>query len=207
YRVYGHRFWWPARTPFEMVVGAVLTQNVRWERVEQSLRLLERVGYLSPDALARANPKDLVPLLRPVGYYSRKAPLLVRIAQWYLAHHRRSPDLTWREGLLEIHGVGPETADSILLYAFRLPRFVVDAYTRRILGRVYGRPGPWDARYETFQAWIEARLPRDVPLYQDFHAQLVEVGKQACRKRTPRCERCPLRKVCAYALRDGREAS
>ena len=204
YQAYGHRFWWPARTPFEVVVGAVLTQNVLWERVERAIALLEDAGWLEPGRLAHATPDELRPHLQPVGYYSRKAPLLREIARWYLDHRHRIPQPSWRGELLNIHGVGPETADSILLYAFHLPVFVVDAYTRRILSRVYGVPGPWDAPYDRLRGWIEQRLPRDVALYQDFHAQLVEVGKRSCKRRRPRCSQCPLRSVCAHALRDGK---
>jgi len=200
-QAFGHRNWWPAQSPFEVIVGAVLTQNTNWDNVEKAVDSLREAGLLSPSALSEAAPQRLHELIRPAGYYRQKAGRLQRLARWVGEHCIEADSelgaLKWepldqlREELLALNGVGPETADSILLYALEKPVFVVDAYTVRILGR-HELIEP-DATYGDVQEHFVHRLPPDVELFKDFHAQLVEVGKRYCRKRRPRCAECPLR--------------
>ncbi len=189
----GPQHWWPGDSAFEIALGALLTQNTAWRNVEQALRNLRNRGWLQPEAVATAPLEELEQLLRPSGYYRQKARRARDLARWWLAHGgeeglRSLPTETLRRELLRLKGIGPETADSILLYAFHRPVFVVDAYTRRILSR-HGFPLPPD--YEGLRKFMEDQLPRSVPLYQEFHALLVAVGKHFCR-RSPRCTGCPV---------------
>ncbi len=189
---YGHRFWWPGDTPFEIAVGAVLVQNVQWRRVEHLFQ--EHPGLKDPQYVQRIPEARLAQWLRPVGSSLRKARAIQALA-------RKFPTLTTlsdeeaRRMLLAIHGVGPETADSVLLYALNRPVFVVDAYTRRILARVWDQEALLRIPYDTLRRWLEARIPRDVAWYQDAHAQFVVHAQRVCRVR-PRCEACVLRSVC-----------
>ena len=192
----GPQGWWPGDTSFEIALGALLTQNTAWRNVEQALQRLRARGWLTPEALARAPRKDLETLLRPTGYFRQKAERVQRFARWWLAQGgeaglRRLPLPEFRRRLLALKGIGPETADSILLYAFHRPVLVVDAYTRRILSR-HGVPIPHD--YEGLRRYLEDRLPREVSLYQEFHALMVAVGKRFCRP-SPRCTDCPVQEV------------
>jgi len=200
-QAFGHRHWWPAETPFEVVVGAILTQNTNWKNVEQAIANLKQAGLLEPDLLAEATLPDVQGLIRPAGYFRQKSARLKRVARWVnqrcVPGDRALGALKWepldvlREELLSINGIGPETADSILLYALEKPSFVVDAYTVRVLGR-HCLIEP-DATYEEVQEEFHRRLPPDTELFRDFHAQFVEVGKQFCRKSAPHCAECPLR--------------
>ena len=197
---FGNQHWWPARTPFEVIVGAVLTQNTNWRNVEKAIRNLEGAGLLSAQDLSQADPRSLQELIRPAGYYRQKARRLIGVARWVAQNcppqdrplaalkGRSAEDL--RRELLSLSGIGPETADSILLYALEKPVFVVDAYTVRIMGR-HGFVEP-DSSYADVQAQFQDRLPQDVELLKDYHAQLVELGKRYCRKRSPDCADCPL---------------
>jgi len=192
---HGHRFWWPGETPFEIAAGAVLVQNIQWKRVEA---VLARHPWLkNPREVLSTPQKDLAALLRPLGSGARKAGALQALARIF-------PELVLlptheaRKGLLAIQGIGPETADSVLLYALGRPVFVVDAYTRRILSRIYGDGRFLRMPYETLQKWLESRVPRDVALYQDFHAQFVAHAQTLCRPR-PRCPACFLRRGCLGA--------
>lgn len=185
--------WWPADTPFEVAVGAILTQNTAWTNVERAITALKAAGVLAPAALAALPEEDLAELIRPAGYFRVKARRLRHFLA-FLAEHggtmdalRELPDI--RQRLLEVPGIGPETADSILLYALEVPRFVVDAYTRRIFHR-HGLV-PEDIGYHDLQALFEDALPPDVALYQEFHALIVRTAKEWCRPR-PRCAGCPL---------------
>jgi endonuclease-3 related protein len=197
----GHQRWWPGETPFEVAVGAVLTQNTAWTNVERAIANLKAAGALDASALVALDEASLAALLRPAGYFNVKARRLRALVRYLLDEAGGDParldgrDLPrLRASLLAVPGVGRETADSILLYAVGLPVFVVDAYTRRIFGRL-GRIDP-DADYDAIRAVFEAALPRDVGLYNDYHAQIVAHGKDACRPR-PRCEACVLADVCA----------
>ena len=197
FRAYGPQRWWPARTRFEVVVGTVLTQNTAWTNVEKAIARLRAAGALRPAALAALPRPRLAALIRSAGYYNIKAKRLENLLR-YLKRRcglrlprlfRGQPEALRRE-LLAVNGIGPETADSILLYAGDIPLFVVDAYTRRILAR-HGLLRP-DAGYEDTQALFMASLPRDAALFNEYHALLVMVGKDYCRS-APRCEACPLR--------------
>ncbi len=192
----GPQGWWPGDTAFEIALGAILTQNTAWRNVEQALHRLRQRGWLQASALAHAPRHELEALLRPTGYFRQKAERVQRFAQWWLnqggeAGLRLRPLDELRRELLALKGIGPETADSILLYAFHRPILVVDAYTRRILER-HGLPIPRD--YEGLRRFLEQRLPRDVAVYQEFHALMVAVGKLFCRAQ-PRCTGCPVQEV------------
>lgn len=193
----GPQHWWPAETPFEVIVGAILTQNTSWKNVEAAIANLKREKLLSPLAIEKVSVPRLERLIRSSGYFRQKAKKLKAFVRFLrreyggaLKRMFRTPTAELREKLLGVHGVGPETADSILLYAARKEVFVVDAYTKRILSR-HG----WteeDVDYEEMRSLVENNLPRDVSLYNEFHAQFVQVGKNWCRPRDPRCSECPL---------------
>ncbi|MGD0536985.1 MAG: endonuclease III domain-containing protein [Verrucomicrobiota bacterium] len=198
----GHQHWWPAQTPFEVCVGAILTQNTSWTNVERALANLRATGALTAETLYSLPPAKLRECLRPAGYFNVKARrlrafLAVLIEQYggQLERLFAGDTPAVRARLLAIHGIGPETADSMLLYAGGHARFVVDAYTRRIFAR-HGWCGP-DASYDELQVLCEGALKRrgadaQLDYWQDYHAQLVMVGKHHCRARDPRCDACPL---------------
>lgn len=183
----GHKNWWPADTPFEVVVGAVLTQQTKWENVEKAIMNLKENGLLGAEHLAKADIEKLEGLVRCTGFYRQKAKRLKDISTFFY----ENPDILMipanelREMLLDLNGIGEETADSIVLYAADKPKFVIDAYTKRIC-RCMGIEGD----YGELQSLFESSLPRDVPLYKEFHALIVEHGKQFCGKK--RCDECVL---------------
>lgn len=192
--------WWPARTPFEVIVGAILTQSTAWGNVERAIANLRAARLLTPAAMGRVRVARLAELVRPSGYFRQKAQKLkafVRFLQrGYGGSLKRmfaTPTAELREKLLAVHGIGPETADSILLYAGNHPVFVVDAYTHRIFGRHGITDGKPD--YEKVRAFIESAIPRQVELFNEFHALIVNTGKNWCRKSAPRCDGCPLRSL------------
>jgi len=197
FRAYGPQHWWPGRTRFEVIVGAILTQSTSWSNVERAIAALRRANLLSPDALERVSLARLSRLIRSSGYFRQKARKLKAFVHFLRAHYRGSLNKMFatatselREQLLSVHGIGPETADSILLYAGRHPVFVVDAYTRRILERhnlAHGKQS-----YEEIRRLFEQNLPAGPPLFNEYHALIVHTGKHFCRKRNPICERCAL---------------
>ncbi|MDR3012297.1 MAG: endonuclease III domain-containing protein [Chitinispirillales bacterium] len=204
---HGHPRWWPAKTPYEVVVGAVLTQNTAWGNVEKAianfgdahdLSLSPQSIPLSPEAILSADLPDLAAVIRPAGYFNQKAVYLKTVTEWFAKYDfdaaavRREPLEKLRGELLATKGVGPETADSILLYAFDFPTFVVDAYTVRFCDRY-----PIDAGkgYAVVKAYFEANLPRSVEVYNNFHALIVINGAKHCRKKAL-CEGCPLGVEC-----------
>ena len=196
----GHQDWWPGDTPFEVAVGAVLTQNTSWTQVERAIAALKVAGALGPDALLALPEERLAALIRPAGYFNVKARRLRALVQFLVDDVGGDPaglatgDLaSRREQLLAVPGVGRETADSILLYAAGRPIFVIDAYTRRLFGRL-GAVDP-AADYDRLRAVVEAALPPDAALFNDFHAQIVAHGKDTCRSR-PRCDQCFLAAGC-----------
>jgi len=198
---YGPQGWWPAQTPFEVMVGAVLTQNTAWTNVERALaRLTGRIA-LTAEAILALDEADLADTLRPSGYFNIKARRLRSFCEGFLAGGGL-PGLAaldtaqLRRHLLAIPGVGPETADDMLLYAFARPVFVVDAYTRRVFTRLRLLRG--DEGYETIRAAFETALGADVPLFNAYHALIVRHGKEVCRKH-PRCDTCCLRGGCPAA--------
>jgi endonuclease-3 related protein len=200
-RAYGHAGWWPGETLFEVCVGAILVQNTAWRNVEKALDRLRRGGCLSFGALNPLRPKDIAPLVRSSGVYRVKARRLRAFLDFIgerfsgrVEQMRSVPAAELREVLLSVHGIGRETADSIALYAAGAPLFVVDAYTRRVFARLGLLRG--DEPYDEVQSLFHRRLPADPALYGDFHAQLVRLGKDACRPH-PRCGTCPLDDLCA----------
>jgi len=192
----GPQHWWPGESPFEVMVGAVLVQNTAWKNVEKAIGNLREEGLLEPKALYELPPEALAELIRPAGYYRLKTRRLRNLLAMLVERYDGSLDAmfavdatTLREELLSVNGIGPETADSILLYAAGLPTFVVDTYTHRVLAR-HG----WidfETDYHAIQDHFQSSLPVDVALFNEYHALLVRVGHLYCRKR-PQCEECPL---------------
>jgi endonuclease-3 related protein len=196
---FGAQGWWPAESPFEVMVGAVLTQQTTWSSVEAAIGRLKEAGLVEPGAMAAAPEEVLMDLIRPAGFYRQKARRLrsmaARLVETWggdLDAFFDRPEEAVREELLSWEGVGPETADSILLYAAGFPTFVVDAYTLRFVGRMWSMDG---AGYREAKDHFEARVPRDARVYQEFHGLIVELGKRICRG-DPLCPRCPLRESC-----------
>ena len=206
--LFGHRNWWPAEGTFEVVVGAVLTQNTAWKNVERAIVNLKQMNLLSPLAILNAPDEVLHEALRPAGYFKIKTKRLKNVVKLLVelggeevdrGNFRRLqklPGRVFREKLLDVNGVGPETADSILLYAFNKPYFVIDAYTRRIFQRMKLIKG--DESYEELQKFIQDNIPYDIDLYNDFHAQLVNLAKDFCHKNKPVCNACPVRDLCFF---------
>ncbi len=197
YRVLGPQHWWPARTPFEVMVGAVLTQNTAWTNVERAIANLRRARALSAGRLVGMSVETLAALIRPAGYPRVKARRLLAFAQWLQRRAggrpnrlRHRPTDQLRAELIAVHGIGPETADSILLYALGRPVFVVDAYTRRFMARHWWALSHED--YDRLAARFTAALRRDTRLYNEYHALVVALGKRWCRP-SPKCGECPLR--------------
>jgi endonuclease-3 related protein len=201
---YGPRRWWPAETPFEVCVGAILTQNTNWGNVEKAIENLKREGVLSPEALRAIPVTRLAELIRPAGYYNLKSLRLKAFIEWlfdgYSGSVEKMSRADWRKmrgELIKVRGIGPETADSILLYACGKPTFVVDAYTKRLLaglGVINGGEG-----YEEVRALFMENLPSDVKLFNEYHALIVQHAKEHCRKR-PLCPGCPLHVCPSYRV-------
>lgn len=197
----GKQHWWPGDGAFEIMVGAVLTQNTAWINVEKAIANLKQAGALSPQAIVRAHPRRLAAWLRPSGYFNIKARRLKAMCRWLIEQggvgklsKLDTHDL--RRVLLKVHGIGPETADDILLYAFNRPVFVIDAYTRRIFARLGLIAG--DEHYETLRHRFENELGPSVSLFNEYHALIVAHGKDVCKKR-PACGRCTLADKCPAA--------
>lgn len=199
YEAYGELHWWPAETPFEVMVGAILTQNTNWKNVEKALIGLK--GNLSPEALRHMDKEGLKEAIRPSGFYNQKAERLLSLTQWLETYEDNleridaKPTQDIRAELLAIHGIGRETADCILVYVFKRCSFVVDAYTRRLFDRL-GFQVPKD--YDAFREQIEEALPHDNGIYNRYHGLIVECCKVHCRKK-PQCDTCPLKDGCDYA--------
>jgi endonuclease-3 related protein len=196
YKSFGRQHWWPAETPFEVIVGAVLTQNTAWRNVEKAIENLKRAGSLTLDKFYKIPVKKLAKLIRPAGYFNIKASRLKALAAWLkricggrLNHLKKIKKSKLRSLLLNVYGVGPETADSILLYALNKKSFVVDAYTRRVFTR-HGFISGTES-YDTIKNFFEQVLPESERIYNEFHALIVKLGKDYCRKK-PLCSICPL---------------
>lgn len=193
---YGDLNWWPAKTPYEVIVGAILTQNTAWINVEKAISNFG--DNLNPEMITNAHINELVEIIRPAGFFNQKANYLKAITSWF-AHYdfciqsvkQKALDDV-RSELLSVKGVGQETADSILLYAFEYPTFVVDAYTMRLCDRFSIDAGKG---YSAVKAFFELNLPRDVEVYNNFHALIVINSKEHCRKKLS-CEGCPLDGCC-----------
>lgn len=196
FRAFGPQHWWPGQTRFEIIVGAILTQNTSWTNVAKAIANLEGAGCLDPDRLHALDAAELEPLIRPAGYFRLKAKRLRNFTRWLCDQYQGDLDALdavetrrLREELLGISGIGPETADSILLYALQRPVFVVDTYTARVAVR-HGLIEP-DINYEQLQDLFEANLAPDASLFNEYHALLVRVGKDYCKPK-PKCAACPL---------------
>jgi len=201
-RHYGPQYWWPAETRFEIVVGAILTQSVAWSNVEKAIENLKAGQALAPAVLDALSIDELAWLIRPAGYYNAKARKIKAFVAYLCERYQYDLDALFtkevdalRNELLAIHGIGPETADSIVLYAAGKSVFVVDAYTRRLASRL-GLVSN-DISYGDLRAAFENNLPHQTPLFQEYHALIVRHAKSICRKR-PLCEACPLLSMCEF---------
>jgi endonuclease-3 related protein len=196
-RAYGPQGWWPGRSRFEVIAGAILTQGVAWSNVERAIRNLRSAGLLRPGAMRRASLAQVARLIRPAGYYNQKARrlraflrLLHEVHDGRLDRLFRRSIAELREELLALPGIGRETADAVILYAARKPIFVIDAYTRRVLRRHGEARG--DEPYDDLRIRMEGALPARAALFNEYHALLVRVGKERCLKGRPLCAGCPL---------------
>ncbi|MBI4188732.1 MAG: hypothetical protein HY529_05965 [Chloroflexi bacterium] len=199
---YGPQYWWPAEEPFEVMVGAILTQSAAWVNVEKAIANLKSARVLSPQALRRLSLTEIATLIHSCGYYNAKALKLKALVDWLGEEYNDNLNKLFsnsigelREQLLAIRGIGPETADSIILYAANKPVFVIDAYTRRIIDRIVLAPG--SNSYGAYQALFTDNLSPDVSLFNEYHALLVCLGKNVCRRR-PLCRQCCLQSVCRF---------
>ena len=196
YDRYGPQGWWPGDGPFETIIEAILTQNTNWKNVEKAIANLAGNNCLSPEKLRNLDVETLAGLIRPAGYFNQKSQRLKGFIDWLFEKHHGSvesltglPTSTLREQLLSLKGIGPETADSICLYAFDKPLFVVDTYTARIFGRHgFLEPG---CGYQEIQELFHGGLEHDTQLFNEYHALIVQLGKEHC-KRKPICKGCPL---------------
>jgi endonuclease-3 related protein len=203
---FGFRNWWPADTPFEVVVGAVLTQQTAWTNVEKAIRNLKAGRRMSLAGICGLRRAELEAMVRPSGYFRQKSKRLQGLCRFIRDRHSTLDglfalgDAELREALLAQDGIGKETCDSIMLYAAGRPVFVVDAYTKRIVSRVFGVGR--ELEYDELQGAFQKALRGDVNLYKDMHAQLVELAKQNCRKADPLCGTCPALRMCGYGSRN-----
>ena len=194
---FGPQRWWPARTRLEVILGAILTQNTTWQNAARAVSRLRDAGLLRWPRLRKASVSQLESCVRPAGYFRQKARAIHAFAEWLDTTHHGSLDRLFRQTpqraraqLLALRGLGPETADAILLYAGKLPFFVADAYTRRILAR--HKLTSAEDGYGATQEFLHQYLPADEGLYNEFHALLVETGKRHCKRKAAECEGCPL---------------
>ena len=196
---FGSQHWWPAETPFEVVVGAILTQQVAWENVEKAIENLKSSHVLDPCKISNLPLWKLEVYVKPTGFYRQKARRLKDICAYISSKYNGSlkglfnkKTCSLRAELLSFKGIGPETADSIILYAAEKPSFVIDAYTKRICERLQLTH---ELDYESLKKFFESSIPEDVEVYKEFHALLVALGKNYC-KTKPVCKNCPLSKKC-----------
>ncbi|MFC1932487.1 endonuclease III domain-containing protein [Chloroflexota bacterium] len=200
---HGSQHWWPAEEPFEVMVGAILTQATAWLNVEKAIANLKAAKALSPQALRRLSLSELATLIHPCGYYNAKAKKLKFLSHWLEEYCSDNLDKLFandidrlRQQLLSVWGVGQETADSIILYAANKPIFVIDAYTRRIINRIGLTPD--GNSYTAYQAFFMDNLPIDARLFNEYHALLVCLGKNVCRNH-PLCRQCCLQNICQFS--------
>jgi endonuclease-3 related protein len=198
---YGPQHWWPAEEPFEIIVGAILTQSAAWVNVEKAIAGLRAAGALNPQALRTMPPAEIAGHIRFCGYFNAKARKLRAFAKWFERNYGSSlkalfarDTVELRHQLLAVYGIGEETADSIILYAAGKPIFVIDAYTRRIVSRL-GLTVADKTPYSRIQSFFMENLPTDAPLFNEYHALLVRLGKEVCRLR-PLCSSCCLKDMC-----------
>ncbi len=200
-KAFGFLNWWPGETKLEIIVGAVLTQQTSWKNVEKAISSIKFVNAMKLETLANMGLRELESLIRPSGFYRQKARrlknlLLNMLKDGGVEEFLDADAMEIRKKLLGMNGIGKETADSIILYAAEKPIFVIDAYTKRILSRIYGIEE--SINYDELQSIVENSIKKDLILYKDFHAQFVELGKRYC-KTKPICENCPVKSMCNYA--------
>jgi len=194
YQTFGPQHWWPGDTPFEVMVGAILTQNTAWKNVEKAINNLKEKKLLSPEAIYNTSVQEIAEIIKPSGFFNIKARRLKSFISSFVENYGRNiknmkRNKNIREELLSISGIGKETADSILLYALDMPVFVVDAYTKRVLLRHNIINA--SASYDEIQSLLTKSIPRDVKIYNEYHALIVRLAKEYCRK-NPLCDNCPL---------------
>ncbi len=199
---YGPQYWWPAQESFEVIVGAILTQSAAWRNVEKAIANLKAAKALSPEALRRLGLSEVATLIYPCGYYNAKALKLKSLASWLGKYYDDNLNKLFicntdhlRQQLLSIHGIGQETADSIILYAAHKPILVIDAYTRRIVNRIGLAPD--SNSYIAYQTLFMDNLPSDAGLFDEYHALLVCLAKDVCHSR-PLCQQCCLNSICRF---------
>lgn len=198
---FGFQDWWPGETTDEIFISAILTQNTSWVNVEKAMLNLRRRHLLDISSISSSNLRTLETAIKPSGFYKQKARRLKNISSYICSKYGSLSKMlgadadTLRRELLSMDGIGPETADCILLYAAEKPIFVVDAYTRRIMSRIYNLP---EMEYEEMQELVTSGITKNVELYNDFHAQFVKLGKDYCKKNKPLCKNCPAKQICIY---------
>jgi endonuclease-3 related protein len=199
YATFGPQNWWPGDTPFEVAVGAVLTQNTNWRNVEKAINNLKAEGALRPAALCDIPSAQLAALIRPAGHFNVKARRLRNFLEFFISEYngemrrmKRERMPLIRKKLLSVNGIGPETADSIILYALEKPVFVIDAYTKRVLSR--HNILDHTVAYNEFQELFHVNLKKDVRLFNEYHALFVRVAKEYCRTK-PVCGECPIERM------------
>ena len=197
---YGPQNWWPGDTPFEIMIGAILTQSTSWQNVEKAIHNLRSANALSPDSIRKLTDDNLASLIYPSGYYNAKTKKLKALAKFIgenfdddIEAMANEPQHSIREALMKVHGIGDETADSIILYAIGLPAFVIDTYTKRIFDRLHLSPP--ENRYSNYRNLFTQNLPKNPKLFNEYHALIVRHGRETCKK-TPVCERCCLLQIC-----------
>ena len=188
--------WWPGDSPFEVIIGAILTQNTNWSNVEKAIQNLKNADLLTPEKINEIDTAEFAELIKPAGYFNVKARRIKKFMEWLFEYYDGDLSMMFdqdteilRNELLSVNGIGPETADSILLYAGDKPTFVVDTYTHRIFSR-HGLI-PDDSSYHEIKEFFEDNLPDDVALYNEYHALIVQVGKEYCKPKK-KCDKCPL---------------
>ncbi len=195
---YGEQDWWPGETPLEVMLGAILTQNTAWSNVEKAIKNLKQADLLSASAIHDSSQEHLADLIRPSGYFNIKAERIKNLCRMLQqsggeAALKQQGTIELRQSLLAVKGIGPETADDILLYAFERPVFVIDAYTRRIFTRMGIAAGT--ESYEELRFGVESALGPEVAVYNEFHALIVRHAKETCNTK-PHCEQCGLVEIC-----------
>ncbi|WP_456418503.1 endonuclease [Methanocaldococcus infernus] len=200
---YGYQNWWPAETRFEVIIGSILVQGTQWSRVEKVIEEMKKRDLIDEEKILKIDEDELINIIRKVGYYKRKARALKELTGFIVNNYGSTDEMaksdesliSLREKLLSIKGIGKETADSILLYALDRETFVVNAYTKRLFGRLNIIH---EKDYEKIKRFFESQIPRDLKIYKEYNALIVEHCKRACRK-VPKCLTCPLKNICPYS--------
>lgn len=202
---FGNRRWWPAQTREEVIIGAILTQNVAWKNAKTAIDNLRQHNLLTLKAIQKAGISEIATLIKPTRFYNQKAQKLKYFIEFLFYKYNGNLNALFsqdtnalRQELLDIRGLGEETVDSILLYAGKKPVFVIDAYTKRVFSRLGLTDERWS--YRAYQQFFIGRLVKDVKLYNDYHAQIVHLGHVHCKKQKPECTECPLNNLCKFCV-------